>query len=145
MGTIAARNVSASNGPVPPIMEAILVTFQMALVDRDRRHLEQPMALLAARNTSPYSLVRACNPCNYQFLRTVPDLAWGVVFRRLRGPAFLPERFTIIVRYHWACESLCRQRMEESDPGPSEALDAMDQSADRIVLSRFPEHCPQHD
>jgi len=144
MGTIAGEMFPPATDRAGPIMEAILVTFQMALVGTVIGViLSIPMALLAARNTSPHPLVRHVTRSIISFLRTVPDLAWALFFVVSVGLGPFAGTLTIIVDTIGFCGRFFAEAMEEVDPGPSEALDAIGTSPlDRIAVVQIPGALP---
>jgi phosphonate transport system permease protein len=144
MGTIAGEMFPPATDRAGPIMEAILVTFQMALVGTVIGViLSIPMALLAARNTSPHPLVRHVTRAIISFLRTVPDLAWALFFVVSFGLGPFAGTLTIIVDTIGFCGRFFAEAMEEVDPGPSEALDAIGTSPlDRIAVVQIPGALP---
>jgi phosphonate transport system permease protein len=144
MGTIAGEMYPPATDRAGPIMEAILVTFQMALVGTVIGViLSIPMALLAARNTSPHPLVRHLTRSIISFLRTVPDLAWALFFVVSVGLGPFAGTLTIIVDTIGFCGRFFAEAMEEVDPGPSEALDSIGTSPlDRIAVVQIPGALP---
>ncbi|UQN40742.1 ABC transporter permease [Agarivorans sp. B2Z047] len=90
MATIGGEMIPPATDRAWPMANAILVTFQMALVGTVIGiALSIPVAILAARNASPHPIVRHVTRSVVSFFRTVPDLAWALVF----APAFLPSRW----------------------------------------------------
>jgi phosphonate transport system permease protein len=144
MATIAGEMFPPATDRAGPIMAAILVTFQMALVGTVIGViLSIPMALLAARNTSPHPLVRHVARSIISFLRTVPDLAWALFFVVSVGLGPFAGTLTIIVDTIGFCGRFFAEAMEEVDPGPSEALDSIGTSPlDRIAVVQIPGALP---
>jgi len=127
-----------------PILKAILVTFQMALVGTVIGViLSVPMALLAAQNTSPHPVVRYLTRSIISFMRTVPDLAWALFFVVSVGLGPFAGTLTIIVDTIGFCGRFFAEAFEEVDPGPSEALDAIGSNPlDRIAVVQIPSALP---
>jgi phosphonate transport system permease protein len=77
------------------------------------------------------------------FLRTVPDLAWALFFVVSVGLGPFAGTLTIIVDTIGFCGRFFAEAMEEVDPGPSEALDAIGTSPlDRIAVVQIPGALP---
>ena len=127
-----------------PVGQSILVTFQMALVGTVIGVvLSLPMALLAARNTSPHPLVRHLARSVVSFMRTVPDLAWALFFVVSVGLGAFAGTLTIIVDTIGFCARFFAEAMEEVDPGPSEALASIGASPiDRMAVVLLPGAMP---
>lgn len=144
MGTIVGEMFPPATDRAQPIFEAILVTFQMALVGTVIGViLSVPMALLAARNTSPHPLVRYVTRSIISFVRTVPDLAWALFFVVSVGLGPFAGTLTIIVDTIGFCGRFFAEAFEEVDPGPSEALDAIgSRPLDRIAVVQIPGALP---
>lgn len=63
------------------ILRALLITFQMAVVGTIVGVvLSIPIAIGAARNTTPHRLVYASTRALISLFRTIPDLIWGLIF-----------------------------------------------------------------
>jgi phosphonate transport system permease protein len=104
---------------------ATLETLEMAIVGTAAGAvLSLPLALLAARNTSPHPAVYGVTRAFIAFLRAVPDLVWGLVFVVAVGLGPLPGILAITVDVMGFCGRFFAERLEEIDPGPSEALRA---------------------
>lgn len=66
---------------IGPISAAMLETFEMALIGTGIGVATSvPLAILAARNTTPHPVVYAATRGLIAFLRSVPDLVWGIIF-----------------------------------------------------------------
>jgi phosphonate transport system permease protein len=144
MATIAGEMFPPATDRAQPILEAILVTFQMALVGTVIGVvLSVPMALLAARNTSPHPLVRYVTRSVISFVRTVPDLAWALFFVVSVGLGPFAGTLTIIVDTIGFCGRFFAEAFEEVDPGASEALDSIgSRPVDRIAVALIPGALP---
>ena len=64
-----------------PIGAALLETFEIALVGTlFGTILAVPLAVMAARNTSPHPLAYAASRGLIALMRTIPDIVWGLIF-----------------------------------------------------------------
>jgi phosphonate transport system permease protein len=144
MATIAGEMVPPATDRAAPMASAILVTFQMALVGTVIGIIISiPVAMLAARNTSPHPIVRHVTRSVVSFFRTVPDLAWALFFVASVGLGTFAGTLTIIIDTIGFCARFFAESMEEVDPGPSEALASIGASPiDRIVVVLVPGAMP---
>ncbi|MDX1368570.1 phosphonate ABC transporter, permease protein PhnE [Pseudomonas sp.] len=144
MAVIGGEMIPPATDRAWPMAKAILVTFQMALVGTVIGiALSVPMALLAARNTTPHALVRHVTRSIISFFRTVPDLAWALFFVASVGLGTFAGTLTIIVDTIGFCARFFAEALEEVDPGPSEALASIGASPlDRIAVVLFPGALP---
>lgn len=126
MGQIASEMMPPATDRFTPMLMSVLVTFQMALVGTVIGViLSVPLAVLAARNLSPNRWVHAGVRGLVSFFRTVPDLAWALFFVVSVGLGPFAGTLTIIVDTIGFCARFFAENMEETDPGPSEALSAI--------------------
>lgn len=110
---------------LPDVAGATLETFEMALVGTAfGALLSLPLGLLAARNTSPHTIVYGFFRALITFLRAVPDLVWGLVFVVAVGLGPAAGIIAITVDTMGFCGRFYAERIEETDPGPPEALRA---------------------
>lgn len=144
MAVIGGEMIPPAADRAWPMAKAILVTFQMALVGTVIGiALSVPMALLAARNTTPHALVRHVSRSIISFFRTVPDLAWALFFVASVGLGTFAGTLTIIVDTIGFCARFFAEALEEVDPAPSEALASIGASPlDRIAVVLFPGALP---
>jgi phosphonate transport system permease protein len=108
---------------LPQILKATLETFEMALVGTIvGAILSIPLALLAARNTTlnmpVYYVVRSF----IAFLRSVPDLVWGLIFLVAVGLGPGTGMLAITVDVMGFCGRFFAEKIEELAPGPVDAL-----------------------
>ncbi len=102
---------------------AMYETLQMAFVGVGFGViLSLPVALLAARNTSPHPLVGGAARLMVAVCRTIPDLIWAMVFLGAVGFGPLAGILAIIVDTIGFCARFYSERIEEIKPGPAEAL-----------------------
>lgn len=144
MAIIGGEMVPPATDRVAPMAKAILVTFQMALVGTVIGIIISiPVAVLAARNTSPHPIVRHVTRSIVSFFRTVPDLAWALFFVASVGLGTFAGTLTIIVDTIGFCARFFAEAMEEVDPGPSEALASIGaRPIDRVVVVLLPGALP---
>lgn len=126
MGLIASEMMPPATDRFVPMFLSVLVTFQMALVGTVIGViLSVPLAILAARNLSPHPWVQTGVRGVVSFFRTVPDLAWAIFFVVSVGLGPFAGTLTIIVDTIGFCARFFAENMEETDPGPVEALSAV--------------------
>jgi phosphonate transport system permease protein len=110
---------------IGPIMEAIMETFEMALVGTIIGViLSVPVAILSSANTTPFRSVRVVTKTMVSAMRTIPDLIWALLFVISVGLGPLAGILTIAVDTIGFCARFFSERMEELDKGPKEALEA---------------------
>lgn len=144
MAAIGGEMLPPATDRAWPMAKAILVTFQMALVGTVIGILLSiPLALLAARNTSPHAGVLHATRALISFFRTVPDLAWALFFVASVGLGTFAGTLTIIIDTIGFCARFFAEALEEVDPAPSEALASIGASpADRIAVALLPGAMP---
>jgi phosphonate transport system permease protein len=110
---------------IGPIIEAIVETFEMALVGTILGViLSVPVAILSSANTTPFRSVRMVTKTIVSALRTIPDLVWALLFVISVGLGPFAGILTITVDTIGFCARFFSERMEELDKGPKEALEA---------------------
>lgn len=81
MGILASEMLPPSTDRFGSILSQTLVTAQMALVGTVLGIIGSiPLALLAARNTTPHAWIAGAARSLVAFFRTVPDLVWAIFF-----------------------------------------------------------------
>jgi phosphonate transport system permease protein len=139
-----SQAVPPATGRLPNVAAAALETFEMALVGTAiGAVLSLPLALLAAKNTSPHTVVYGATRGVVSFLRAVPDLVWGLIFIVAVGLGPPAGILAIAVDVTGFCGRFYAERIEELDPGPSEALRATGATpyaviAGSVVPAAFP-------
>lgn len=109
-----------------PISASLLETFTMALAGATVGViLAFPLAALAAANLTPHRLVGAAVRVIISFFRTVPDLVWALVFVIAVGLGPAAGTLAIVVDTIGFAGRFFAEAMEETDPGPAEALSAI--------------------
>ncbi len=110
---------------MPVIAQAMLETFQMALVGVVFGVIASlPFALLGARNTSPHPTVRWLSKLLVAVFRTIPDLVWALIFVVAIGLGPLAGILAIMMDTIGFCGRFFAERIEETDPRPAQALAA---------------------
>lgn len=106
-----------------PILSALLVTFEMALLGTLVGVVASvPLALAAARNTSPHRAVYAFARGVIGLCRTIPDLVWGLIFVVTVGLGPEAGVLAIAADVMGFCGRFFAEAIEEVDPGITEAL-----------------------
>ena len=104
-------------GRVDSIADAMLVTLEMALIGTlFGVAASVPLAVLAARNTTPHPVVHAITRGVIAFLRAVPDLVWGIIFVVTVGLG--PEAGVLAIAADTAgfCGRFFADRIEDVEP-----------------------------
>nr|CRL74230.1 phosphonate ABC transporter inner membrane subunit [Mycolicibacterium malmesburyense] len=81
-----------------------------------------PLAFLAARNTTPHPAVYAVARAVITFCRAMPDLLFAVLFVRALGIGVLPGILALGLHSIGMLGKLFADAIEDSDPGPREAV-----------------------
>ena len=81
-----------------------------------------PLAFLAARNTTPHPAVQAVARAFITFCRAMPDLLFAVLFVRALGIGVLPGILALAVHSIGMLGKLFADAIEQSDPGPRDAV-----------------------
>lgn len=127
---------------VDVIAKAMLETFQMAIVGVVFGViLSLPMALLCARNTTPHPIVRVIAINLVSAFRTIPDLVWALVFVIAVGLGPLAGILAIVMDTIGFCARFFAERVEEIDPGPSRALNAIGARRSSVVMGAVIPEC----
>jgi phosphonate transport system permease protein len=153
-GTPASAAHKASAGALPldlswkivgPGLSQCLVTFSMGLLSTT---LSIPfalfLALLGARTTSKNVVVYQLARGLMSFLRSVPTFVWGLIYLTAVGLGTFPGVLAIITHNMGVMGKLWSEAMEETDPGPVEALrSAGASSAQTATHAVLPSVIPQ--
>ncbi|MGW0159646.1 phosphonate ABC transporter, permease protein PhnE [Mycobacterium sp. NPDC003323] len=81
-----------------------------------------PLAFMAARNTTPHPAVYAVARGFITFCRAMPDLLFAVLFVRALGIGVLPGILALALHSIGMLGKLFADAIEQSDPGPREAV-----------------------
>lgn len=129
---------------LPRVAVATVETFEMALIGTViGTVLSLPIALLAARNTSPHPIVYGVVRGLVAFMRAVPDLVWALIFIVAVGLGPPAGILAIAVEATGFCGRFFAERIEELDPGPAEALRATGSTAMGVIAGAvFPAAFP---
>jgi phosphonate transport system permease protein len=126
MASIAGEMVPPATDRFFPMLDSVVVTFQMAVVGTVIGILlSLPLAVLASRNHSPHPAIRHAVRGIVSFMRTVPDLAWALFFVASVGLGPFAGTLTLIVDTIGFCARFFAEAMEEVDSGPPEAMSAI--------------------
>ncbi|HAO31337.1 MAG TPA: phosphonate ABC transporter, permease protein PhnE [Candidatus Competibacter sp.] len=126
MARIGAEMVPPATDRLLPMLQSVLVTFQMAVVGTVLGiAFSVPLAVLASRNHTPHPSVRGAVRAVISFMRTVPDLAWALFFVASVGLGPFAGALTLIVDTIGFCGRFFAEAMEEVDSGPPEAMAAI--------------------
>lgn len=109
-----------------PILAALLVTVEMALLGTIIGViLSLPLAVLAARNTTPHWSLYAVSRGIVTVSRTIPDLIWGLIFVIAVGLGPEAGVLAIAVDVMGFCGRFFAESIEDIDPGRIEGLRAI--------------------
>ncbi|MGB0684317.1 MAG: phosphonate ABC transporter, permease protein PhnE [Magnetovibrionaceae bacterium] len=126
MGRMLGEMMPPSLTRIESVGWSLLETFQMAVAGTVFGVLiSLPLAVLAARNLSPHPLVYHAARGLISFFRTVPDLIWALFFVVTVGLGPFAGALALVVDTIGFCGRFFAEAMEEVDPAPSEALDAI--------------------
>lgn len=108
--------------------------------------LSLPIALLAARGVLAGRGVNLVVRVILGFIRAVPDLAWALVFVVAVGLGPFAGMLAIAIDTIGFCGRFFADDMENTDPGPAEALTAtgarrIDIAASAVIPAAFPPLC----
>ena len=120
---------------IGPIAKALLVTIEMALLGTIIGViLSLPLAVLAARNTSPHWSLYAVSRAVITVSRTIPDLVWGLIFVIAVGLGPEAGVLAIAVDVMGFCGRFFAESIEEIDPGRIEGLRALGASQFGVLI-----------
>ena len=109
-----------------PILKALLVTVEMALLGTIIGViLSLPLAVMAARNTTPHWTLYAISRGIVTVSRTIPDLVWGLIFVIAVGLGPEAGVLAIAVDVMGFCGRFFAESIEDMDPGRIEGLRAL--------------------
>ncbi|NEQ99361.1 MAG: phosphonate ABC transporter, permease protein PhnE [Cyanothece sp. SIO2G6] len=126
------------------VIQATLETFEMALVGTVfGAILSLPVAILAAKNTTPHPMIFAASRSFVTLLRVIPDLVWGLIFIIVVGLGPAAGIMALTADTMGFCGKFFAERIEEIEPGPVEALRAIGASQISIIFGAiFPAALP---
>jgi phosphonate transport system permease protein len=119
-----------------PIGWKLLETLQMAVAGCFLGLiLALPFAILATDRLSPHPVVRQVARAIIALFRTVPDLVWAIIFIIVVGLGPAAGVMAIMVDKIGFAGRFFAEAMEETDPGPQDALRAIGASRSGIIGS----------
>jgi phosphonate transport system permease protein len=108
---------------LPRASAAALETVQMALVGTVvGALLSVPLAFVAAKNVTPHALLYRGSRGFIGFVRSIPDLIWGLIFVSAVGLGPFPGTVALAIGSVGMLGKLYAEAVEEIDPGQVEAL-----------------------
>jgi phosphonate transport system permease protein len=116
---------------LPRLVEPAVQTVQMAFLGTlVAAIISFPLAMLAANNITPSELARNMSRGLIAVTRTVPDIVFALIFISAVGLGPFPGVLAISIHSVGMLGKLYAESIEEIDPHPVEALEAV--GADRI-------------
>ncbi len=117
-----------------PILNALLVTFEMALLGTIIGViLSVPLAVAAARNTSPHPALYTAARGAISVFRTIPDLIWGIIFVVAVGLGPEAGVLAIAADVMGFCGRFFAESIEEIDAGVLDGLRATGAGRSAVV------------
>lgn len=128
----------------PLIVPAILETIQMSIIGTlGAVLLSIPLALLAAKNVSPHPLVYQGVRLFLNFLRSIPELVWAILFVAGVGLGAFTGALALMFGSIGSLSRVYAEAIEQIDPSPVQALRATGAgSVQTFVYSVFPQALP---
>jgi phosphonate transport system permease protein len=122
----------------------LLETFHMAVAGTFLGVIVSlPLAVFAARNTSPHWAVQFVTRGLVTLCRTVPELIWAIIFVITVGLGPFAGVLALAVDTTGFCARFFAEALEEADEGPPEALRSLGASSTATVVSAmFPATLP---
>ena len=126
LGEFAQDAVPPDVSRIGPILKALLVTVEMALLGTIIGvFLSLPLAVLAARNTTPHWSMYSVSRAIITVCRTIPDLVWGLIFVIAVGLGPEAGVLAIAVDVMGFCGRFFAESIEDLEPGRIEGLRAL--------------------
>lgn len=123
LANLVSRMFPPSVEYLPRAAAAALQTVQMALVGTVvGALLSVPLAFAAARNVSPHVLLYRGARSFVGFVRSIPDLIWGLLFVSAVGLGPFPGTVALTLGSIGMLGKLYAEAIEEIEPGQVEAL-----------------------
>lgn len=108
---------------LPRASAAALQTVQMALVGTVVGAIfSVPLAFMAAVNVTPHALLYRASRSVIGFVRSIPDIIWGLIFVSAVGLGPFPGTVALALGSVGMLGKLYAEAIEEIDPGQVEAL-----------------------
>jgi phosphonate transport system permease protein len=119
---------------LPEILSSLLTTFEMALLGTIIGViLSVPIAVAAARNTTPHRIVYILARGFISLFRTVPDLVWGLIFVVAVGLGPQAGVLAIAVDVMGFCGRFFAESIEEVDSSLTDSLRATGASETAVL------------
>lgn len=116
------------------VAAAMLETFQIALIGTGVGvALSLPLAVLAARNTTPHVAIYGAARAVIAFFRAIPDLVWGLVFVVTVGLGPAAGALAIAMDTTGFCGRFFADRVEDIEPDLVEAATATGASRPAVL------------
>lgn len=131
-------------GRLGPILKSLLVTVEMALLGTIIGVVfSLPLAVLAARNTTPHWSLYAIGRGLVTVSRTIPDMVWGLIFVIAVGLGPEAGVLAIAVDVVGFCGRFFAEAIEDIDPGRIEGLRAIGAPRLGVLIGAvFPDSLP---
>ncbi|MBF6370055.1 phosphonate ABC transporter, permease protein PhnE [Nocardia puris] len=144
LGEFLSDAVPPDFGRAGPILGALLVTVQMALLGTlTGVLLSLPLAVCAAANTTPASVLYVAARAVITVCRTIPDLVWGLIFVIAVGLGPEAGVLAIAVDVMGFCGRFFAESIEEVGVGTIESMRAVGGSGPAVLLGAvFPTCLP---
>ncbi|WP_412968339.1 phosphonate ABC transporter, permease protein PhnE [Fredinandcohnia sp. 179-A 10B2 NHS] len=84
-----------------------------------------PLSFIAARNTSPSPFIYHFSRMVLSFVRSVPEIVFGLILLTALGLGPFPAVLAIMLHNIGVLGKLISELIEASDPGPQEAMNAV--------------------
>ena len=122
-------------GFVERLIAKLVETFQIALAGTAIGvALALPLGWLAARGLTPLPWATFAFKALIAFFRTVPDLVWALIFVATVGLGAVAGTLTIVVDTIGFCGRFFADAMEDAEPEPQRALEALGAPRGTILL-----------
>jgi phosphonate transport system permease protein len=123
LANLVSRMFPPSIEYIPRAAEAALQTVQMALVGTVvGALLSLPLAFMASKNVTPHAILYRASRSLIGFIRSIPDLIWGLLFVSAVGLGPFPGTVALALGSIGMLGKLYAETIEEIDPGQVEAL-----------------------
>lgn len=111
---------------LPDLVRESLVTLGMAFLGSFLGLLVAlPFSFMAARNTNRYRLVYGGTRIFLSFLRSIPEIVFGLIFVTVFGLGPFPAMIAIWIHNVGVLGKLISELIEAADEGPQEAMRAV--------------------
>ncbi len=127
-----------------PVLTALFETIQMAIIGTlGAVIMALPMSLLAARNTSPHPLIYNLTRLLLNFLRSIPELVWALLFVAAVGLGPFTGVLALAFGSVGSISRVFSEAIEQIDPAQVNAVRATGASGiQTFVYSVIPQAVP---